>query len=538
MKSVMQAGHSFAKTPRVNTPRSVFKLDHAYKTTTDAGTLFPCYVTYVYPGDTFIMNTNAFARMSTPIFPIMDNIYMDFFAFVAPFRLLWSNYDKFFGAQVDPGDSISYTIPVIDVDGKNTGSLVDYFGLPVEITSTPVNVSSLPFRAYNLIWNTWFRDQNLQDSVTVDLGDGPDSIANYGILNRGKRHDIYTSCVPYPQKNDSTTGTLIPMSGDAPIIGMGKLDQTYGGSAGTAYETDGTGTSSYTSYSNIDNTAAGDRYLVEEDPNNAGYPNIRADFENVNDGATINELRQAFQIQKFLERDMRGGTRYIEKILAHFGVLSPDLRASRPQYLGGGSFPIHMNPVARTNDFASNQGADMSAFATGVSEGDIGFRASFTEHGVLMVLGCARADLTYGNPRIDRFWSLSTQYDMYWPEFAHLGEQAILNKEIWFTDGAGTIADNDLTFGYSERYAELRYEVSKITGQFRPDVTGSINEWHLAEDFATLPTLNSTFIKCDPPIDRVIATPTEPHFMVDIFHNITAVRPVPIYGIPGMADHF
>ena len=519
--------HRFSEVPNVEIPRSTFKRNHGYKTTFDAGYLVPILVDLAIPGDSIKCNLHAISRLSTPIYPIMDNMFMETFFFAVPIRILWDNFKKFCGEQTDPGDSIAYSIPQVSLTDVANESLYDYLGLPTKLTQA-YSVNNLAARAYNKIWNDWFRDQNLQDSLVVDTDDGPDTSTDYVLKRRGKRHDYFTSALPFLQKGDAVE---LSLGLDAPITGIGKQEQTYAASSVNAYETDASGTVAYASASSIYGNNNTDRFYAEEDPNNTGYPNIRADLSNAT-ASTVNELRQAIQIQRLLERDARAGTRYIEIVKSHFGVSSDDARMQRPEYLGGGSQSINVSPIARTD---SNPGELGAMGTTRIS--NHGFSKSFTEHCMIIGLVNVRADLTY-QEGIERHFDYRTRYDMYWPSLSHIGEQAILNREIFLDDATLTAGTDDDVFGYQERYAEMRYKPSKITGKMRSNDAASLDSWHLGIEFGSLPTLDDTFIEDNPPIDRVIATPTEPHFIFDSYFQYTHARPMPTYAIPGLMDHF
>lgn len=526
MKSVMN--HKFSDAPNVDIPRSTFDRSHGVKTTFDAGYLVPIFVDEALPGDTFNVNLNGFARLSTPIYPIMDNMFMETFFFAIPNRLLWDNWQKFCGERAAPSDSIDYTVPQVNyVNNASNESLEDYFGIPTKVAAN-LSVNALAFRAYNLVYNEWFRDQNLQDSLTVVTDDGPDNMAYYTLKRRNKRHDYFTSCLPWLQKGDSV---LLSLGTEAPITGIQKLNQTYPSSANVGYETGASSSNQYTSYAEIDAGATNTIFHVEEDPNNTGYPNIRADLTNAT-SSTVNELRQAVQVQRLLEKDARSGTRYTEIVRSHFGVTSADARLQRPEYLGGGSTPVVVSPIARTD---SSPGV-LGAMGTAAFRGH-GFVKSFTEHCTIIGLVNVRADLNY-QEGLNKMWSRQTRYDFYWPTLAHLGEQAVLNKEIYLD--ATTIGDGSLddVFGYQERFAEYRYKPSIISGKFRSNDAASLDSWHLGIEFGSQPTLDSSFMEENPPVDRVIATPTEPHFIYDSYIKCICTRPMPVYSIPGFIDHF
>lgn len=549
MKSVMQ--HAFSQIPSIDTQRSSFNRSHGYKTTFNAGGLIPILVDEVLPGDTFNLQATLFCRLATPVVPFMDNLFLETFFFFVPNRLVWEHWEAFNGEREYPSDTTDYLIPCMhsSSSGCSANSVADYFGIPVGVPFGSV-INALPFRAYAKIWNDWFRDENLQPMISIPSGDGPDSwiyfyfdgtsdsspAVNLGAFNgclpRGKRHDYFTSCLPWPQKGSSVDipiGTSATVSGNIPITGT--ITNTYSGTA-----SDGSG--------NIQNVRFNGNtmtYIKSGTSNTSGSVSLNSTFSATGATAgltvdlsgatavTINSLRQAIAVQQLLELDARGGTRYTEIIRAHFGVVSPDARLQRSEYLGGSSTRININPVQQTSstDDTTPQG-NLAAFGVG-ADSFHGFTESFTEHGYIIGLVNVRADLTY-QQGLSRMWSRQTRYDFYWPTLAHLGEQAVLNKEIYMQ---GTSADDDV-FGYQERYAEYRYFPSMITGEFRSTYAQSLDVWHLSQKFDSLPTLASGFIVDKPPIERVVAVTSEPQFLLDCYFDMNCVRPMPVYGVPGL----
>lgn len=578
-KKIRVRGHRFSDAPAMYMKRTKFDRSHVYKTTFDSGKLIPVFVDEVLPGDTTRMSVNYFARLATPIKPIMDNIYLDWFFFFVPNRLVWEHWQNFCFEQEDPDDSTDYVIPTIyshtSKENLLIGSLWDYFGLPINTTNNISGINALPFRAVYLIWNEWFRDENLQKSVKIQKGDANEVldfsrlseqpswlfdadknlIAGHACPPRGKRHDYFTSALPWTQKGP---GVSIGLAGTASIVdpspGAGYLlhsssDQlaavaAYGGdasSSGGRRSASGSGSITFnrgsgSHWSNVGGFAGNSSEPITMSAQNASAYLGNDSYVDLDTSSifTINSLRTAFQMQKFYERLARGGSRYTEVLRSFFGVVSPDARLQRPEFLGSFTKMVNVNPIAQTSatDSTSPQG-NLSAYGVTAAKFH-GFTKSFVEHGYILGFVCARADLTY-QQGINKMWLRSTVYDFYWPTFAHLGEQAIELREIY---AQGSEADSTV-FGYQERYAEYRYKPSQITGKFRSSVTGgNLDVWHLSQFFKNAPTLNEEFIVENPPIERIIAVPSEPEFLLDIGFRYTTVRPMPMFGTPGLVDHF
>lgn len=535
----------FAMIPQANIRRSVFDRSHVYKTTFNEGQLIPYFVDEVIPGDTFTLNPVEFCRLATPVVPFMDNIYIESFFFFVPSRLVYDKWVNLCGEQENPEDSTDYLVPTVVLTGDMTNKLPDYMGIACSNgTFNNISVNCLPFRCYWTIWNEWFRDENLQKSVKVSKGETntvvepmgqstanpnygfPSGIKNwYDPAPRGKRYDYFTGALPWPQKGPAVD---LPLGQTANIVSNGPLvldvdaataqapfGSIHSNSAGTSVE-----------------RFASPNYFGGQYPKLTYYSGLQADLSSAT-SITINSLRQAFMLQRYYEIDARGGTRYTEKLQAHFGVTNPDARLQRPEFLGSHSSMMNINPVTQTSstDSTTPQG-NLAAYGLNAQRYHA-FTKSFSEFGYVIGLINVRADLTY-QQGVNKMWLRSDVLDFYWPSFAHLGEQAIQNIEIYCQGNE----DDKKVFGYQERYAEYRYKPSLITGQFRSTYKEPLDIWHLSQKFATLPTLSDEFIQDHPPISRVIAVPSYPHFLLDVKFNLKCIRPMPMYGIPGMMGHF
>lgn len=561
-RKIRVRGHRFSDAPAMYMRRTKFDRSHVYKTTFNSGRLIPVFVDEVLPGDTTRMSVNYFARLATPIKPIMDNIYLDWFFFFVPNRLVWDHWQNFCFEQEDPDDSTDYVIPSVTATGNSDnayiGSLWDYFGLPVNTAGNLSGISALPFRGVYLIWNEWFRDENLQTSVKIQKGDtnevldstraseqpswvfssGTAIVPGLACPPRGKRHDYFTSALPWTQKGPGVSvglaGTApISLSSDAKVV-PNTVSQYFNQAGVTSLKTPPQGSISYFSST----PSPSETTLNLQTPISVSAQKGIADnfYANLDESSifTINSLRTAFQMQKFYERLARGGSRYTEVLRSFFGVVSPDARLQRPEFLGSFTKMVNINPIAQTSatDDTSPQG-NLSAYGVTAAKFH-GFTKSFVEHGYIFGFVCARADLTY-QQGINKMFLRSTVYDFYWPTFAHLGEQAIELRELY---AQGNESDTTV-FGYQERYAEYRYKPSQITGKFRSSVTGgSLDKWHLSQFFKNAPVLNEEFIVENPPIERIVAVTSEPEYLLDIGFRYTTIRPMPMFGTPGLVDHF
>lgn len=533
------SAHDFAMVPRTDIPRSTFKAPTKRKFPFDAGDLVPFFWKTMYPGDTIKLRHTIFARLATPIFPTMDNLTAKTFYFFVPSRILWDNFEKQMGQQTNPGDTTSYLTPVAEMPagGYAIGSLQDYLGLPTVgqvAGSNTGNYTNMVCRAYNTIYNYWFRDQNLQNSIPQPTDNGPDTYTDFVIRQINKAHDYFTACLPWTQKGNAAG---IPLSGTAPVKGLGISTTPDAASSQTFRETGG-----YNTATTADGwTDAQGSFRIAQDPAHAGWPNIYANLSDATITATINQLRLSWATQSLYELDARGGTRYPEIVRAHFGVFPPDFRFQWPQYIGGGSQPIIMNPVAQTSGTSASGTTtplgNLAGMATLLDRGQ-GFTFSVPEHGYIMGIICVVADLGYSQG-INREFTDRTRLDRYWPVFASIGEQAVYKREI-YCDGSST---DDEVFGYQEAWAHLHYNPNMVMSLMRPTAAGTIAAWHYGELFGSVPTLNSTFITS--PAKAVVSRATAvgssangQQLLCDAYLDIVETRQMPMYSVPGMFGRF
>lgn len=518
--SVSKRQHSFSVAETgINRERSSIDRPSRTQTAIDANYLYPIYLDEVLPGDTFQVKMNMRGWLATPQRPFLDNLIVSSFFFFCPNRLVWENWQRFQGEKDNPDDSTTYTVPQMDIaNGRAGGNLADYLGVPLNGLGKSVN--AMPFRIYNKIFNDFFRDTNLQDSVVVDIDDSDSTQGDYVLLKRGRAKDYLTGALPWAQRGDVEPGVI---SGTVPVTAVVAAPIPKFTPTGESLSLSLNATSDLTRDAVWSGAQAGTGELAYEWETTALEANLDTAAAN-----TINQLRQSIAIQQTLELDARTGTRYKELLKARWGVTSEDFRLQRPEYLGGGTLQINVNAVTTSSNASSGDIGAVGAVGQALGECG-GFSHSFTEHGFIMGMISIRSDYTYFEG-IDRMWSRETRYDYYEPSLAHLGEQPIYNREIL----SSTETPDGEVWGYGERYSEYKFGKSMCTGIMRPNHDDALLIWNLAEEFDTLPSLNAAFIVDNCPVDRVVAVTTEPHFIVDCHLANRTTRVMPVFNTPGL----
>lgn len=558
----------FALNPtNIDIRRSTFDRSHSLKTSFNVGDIVPFFLDEVLPGDTFNVDTSKVVRLQTLLTPVMDNIYLDTYFFFVPNRLTWAHWKQFNGENTESAwiPQTEYEIPQITAPadvGWSVGTIADYLGVPTGIPN--LSVSALPFRAYALVMNEWFRDENLSDPLVVPVDDATVAGVNTGTFvtdvykgglpyKAAKYHDYFTSCLPSPQKGpdvlipvaEAANYPVVALSDPVPASVYPQAKAHWGRPDNGEYYTSANSLGSITgNASNGSLTFSIPDFGVSAFSGPLNPLNLWAVSSGNAAAATINQLRMAFQIQKLYEKDARGGSRYIEILKSHFGVTSPDARLQRPEYLGGNRVPININQVVQQSATASGETAQGTVTGMSVTtDTHSDFTKSFTEHGFVIGVMVARYDHTY-QQGLERFWSRKDRFDYYWPVFANIGEQAVKNKEIFaqgpsVKDSAGAVID-DQVFGYQEAWADYRYKPSRVTGEMRSQYAQSLDVWHLADDYSALPMLSDSWIREDKTnVDRVLAVTSSVsnQLFADIYIKNRTTRPMPMYSIPGLIDH-
>ena len=554
----------FSKNPQVDIMRSRFDRSHSVKLSGNVGDLIPFYCDEVLPGDTFQIDTSKLIRLQTLVTPVMDNIYLDTYYFFVPCRLVWEHWREMMGENTSAPwfPEVEYSVPQVTSPlssgggsseiGWAEGTIADYMGIPPYVGN--LSVSALPFRAYALIWNEWFRDENLQTPQSIPLGDdvtvgSNDSSGLFQAvkggypLKAGKFRDYFTSCLPSPQKGPDV---LLPLGNQAPVYGANTSNLvSYDDRPEWSLDASGKPSSLMFRHANDNSSIIGDHDVKLHNASlsytglNSGdgvdiYPsNLWTDLTQAT-AATINQLRLAFQIQRIYEKDARGGTRYIEILSNHFGVTSPDSRLQRPEYLGGNRMLINVNQVVQNSESATTPQGTTTAYSLTVDTHS-DFTQSFVEHGFLIGVCVARYDHTY-QCGIERFFSRKSRFDYYWPSLANIGEQPVYNREIF---AQGTSVD-DGVFGYQEAWADYRYKPNRVCAEMRSISKKSLDAWNLADDYADLPRLSPEWIVEDKTnVDRALAVTSSVanQFFGDFYVKNLCTRPMPVFSIPGLIDH-